>query len=266
MRTPVSPQRPPHRAPPPVHDTLWTHLPTLSSWQPRRLPTWAPYLSLRARFVVSLLASLAWVAFSVWIALPWIGELADAITLPLAIAVVGGIALLPGYLNAQLVCAMLLDRPPALRLDVPLPAVAALIAARDEEAVIRETLRYALRSNYPGPMEVVVVENGSTDRTAEIVREVAARDDRVRVIQVAHGGKSEALNAGLITIEASVVATVDADTLVMPDTLKRAVARLTQSPPDTVAVAGCVLARNSQRQRVYHGPGRFITAPTPSAT
>jgi biofilm PGA synthesis N-glycosyltransferase PgaC len=234
------------RAPPIVHDTLWARFPALSPWEPGRLPGRAPYLSLRVRFALSLVAGLAWVAFSVWIALPWIADLADALPLPLALLIVAGIAVLPGYLNAQLVCAILLDRPPGLRLDVALPPVAALIAARNEEASIGETLTAALRSNYPGPLEVVVVDDGSTDRTAEIVREVAARDDRVRLIRVAHGGKAHALNTGLITIDAPVVATIDADTFLLPDTLKRAVARLTQSPPDTVAVAGGVLVRNSR--------------------
>jgi poly-beta-1,6-N-acetyl-D-glucosamine synthase len=246
MPTSVSATPGVRRAPPPVHDTLWAHFPSLSPREAGRLPRWAPYLSLRLRFAVSLVASLSWAALSTWIALPWIGELAAAVTLPLAIVIVACIAILPGYLNAQLVCAMLFDRPPALRLDASLPTVAVMIAAHAEEETIGETLKYALRSDYGGPFEIVVIDDGSQDRTAEIVREVAARDDRVRLVQVAHAGKALALNAGLATIDAAVLATIDADTLLMPGSLRRAVARLVQSPPDTVAIAGSVLVRNSR--------------------
>jgi biofilm PGA synthesis N-glycosyltransferase PgaC len=61
-----------------------------------------------------------------------------------------------------------------------------------------------------------------------------------------HAGKSEALNAALLTVRTGVVATIDADTLLLPYALKRAVGRMLSSPTDTVAVAGSVLVRNSR--------------------
>lgn len=69
----------------------------------------------------------------------------------------------------------------------------------------------------------------------------------MRLLAVDHGGKANALNAALATIEAPLVATIDADTLLMSYSLKHAVARLLVSPPDTVAVAGAVLVRNSRQ-------------------
>src|SRR2546423_1323893 len=82
--------------------------------------------------------------------------------------------------------------------------------------------------------------DGSTDRTREIVAEYAARDPRVRLVAAPHGGKATTLNVALATVRTPLVATIDADTLLMPYSLANAVTRLVSSPPDTVAVAGAV--------------------------
>jgi biofilm PGA synthesis N-glycosyltransferase PgaC len=205
-----------------------------------------PYVRVRTRFIATVLAGLAWASFSTWLALGWISELAGLVTLPVAIFVIAGIALIPGYLNIQLVTALLLDRLKPLRFDRPFPAISLLIAAYNEEERIGETLAYALRQDYPGELEIVVVDDGSLDRTREIVLEVAAEDERVRLVRAQHGGKANALNAALGTIENPLVATIDADTLLLPSSLSRAVGRLLASPADTVAVAGAVLVRNSR--------------------
>src|SRR3954454_13272069 len=166
------------------------------------------YLRVRTRFLLSVFAGLVWSTFSFWLSLPWIAELARSITLPGAIVVVFGIAIVPGYLNFQLAAALLLDRPPALRLEGPFPPVAILIAAYNEAERLQETLTYALRQDYPGGLEVLVLGDRSTDGTAEIVRGRAARDRRIRLLQLPHGGKAIALNAGLEAATAALVATI----------------------------------------------------------
>ena len=67
------------------------------------------------------------------------------------------------------------------------------------------------------------------------------------MLAVEHGGKANTLNAALEAVSTPLIATIDADTLLMPYSLKHAVARLLVSPPDTVAVAGAVLVRNSRQ-------------------
>jgi biofilm PGA synthesis N-glycosyltransferase PgaC len=189
----------------------------------------------------------AWAALSVVLSLPWITDLARAVTLPVAIGVVAGIAIIPGYLNAHLVCSLLLDHaPPVEDADTGLPGITVLIAAFNEAERIGEALRYVERQDYPGEVRVVVVDDGSTDGTPAIVQQAARRDPRVQLLSGAHGGKATALNVGLLGVTTPLVATCDADTLLMPLALRRAVARLEQSPADTVAVAGSVLARNSR--------------------
>ena len=204
------------------------------------------YIPLKARVLLTFLAGMLWLGFSTWLSRHWIAQLGRDVSVPFAIVVISGIALIPGYLNIQLMTSIVLDTPPRLRMDVEFPPVALLIAAYNEDASIAETLDYALRSDYPGGFEVVVADDGSRDRTREIVAEYARRDERVRLLEAAHGGKAEALNAALREVQTPLVATIDADTLLMPYSLRRAVARLANSPEDTVAVAGAVLVRNSR--------------------
>lgn len=204
------------------------------------------YLRVRTRFAFTVLAGLAWAALSAWVATGWVEDLARVLTLPGAVFVIAGIAIIPGYLNVQLVSSLLFDRPRPIVFEQDYPAVTLLVAAYNEEAGIRETLEYARRQDYPGPLEIVVADDGSTDRTRELAAAVAAVDRRVRIVTTGHAGKSEALNAVLETVRTAIVATIDADTLLMPYALKRAVARMLSSPPDTVAVAGSVLVRNSR--------------------
>ncbi|MCW3026421.1 MAG: icaA [Solirubrobacterales bacterium] len=237
----------------PVPTGLRTRLRTARPGERRRLaaPAGAErradlYIPLKLRVVLTFAAGIAWVCFSLWLSQGWIRTLGHDITMPLAILVIVGIALIPGYLNIQLLSSILLDRPPRLRFDIDFPDVTLLIAAYNEERTIVETLDYATRADYPGTFDVVVVDDGSTDRTREIVGEYATRDPRVQLLAVDHGGKANALNAALATVSAPLVSTIDADTLLMPYSLKRAVARMLASPPDTVAVAGAVLVRNSR--------------------
>ncbi len=196
--------------------------------------------------MLTFAAGFSWLCFSLWLSRTWIRTLGHDITLPISILVIFGVALIPGYLNIQLISSILLDRPPRLRFDVSFPDVTLLIAAYNEEQSIAETLDYALRADYPGRFEIAVVDDGSTDRTREIVATYAKRNRRVRLVEVEHRGKAGALNAALATVRAPLVATIDADTLLMTYSLKRAVARMLASPPDTVAVAGAVLVRNSR--------------------
>ena len=203
-------------------------------------------LSVYKRFFISVVLGLAWAGLSIWIALPWFQDLGRAITVPVAALIIGGIAIVPGYLNIQLISALLLDRPRPLRSDVEFPPLTLLIAAYNEQRHIAQTVAYALEQDYPGGLSVIVADDGSDDDTADIAGAFAELDDRITVLRLDHHGKALALTAALETVTTRVVATIDADTLLMPGALKRLVARLQVSPPDTKAVAGTVLVRNSR--------------------
>jgi cellulose synthase/poly-beta-1,6-N-acetylglucosamine synthase-like glycosyltransferase/peptidoglycan/xylan/chitin deacetylase (PgdA/CDA1 family) len=136
-------------------------------------------------------------------------------------------------------------RPPVPAGD--LPAVAVLIAAYNEELVIARTLEHVLASANP-ITEVVVVDDGSTDGTAGMVRAVAAGDPRVRLVRQANAGKWAALNRGFAEITADIVVTLDADTLFTPDTVAHLVAEFRS--PQIGAVAGVIKVGNHARNVV----------------
>jgi len=208
------------------------------------------YIPLRGKLVLVALISLAWVALSVWLAIPWVASLSESIPMPLAIAIIGGIAIVPGYLNAHLIASLLIDRAPPLRFDLDFPAITLVVACFNEEEAIEQTLQYACRQEYPGEYRILVADDGSTDRTAEIAAKVAEQEPRVEVHTFPHGGKANTLNRGLEKVTTPLVATVDADTLLMPEAVKRLVARMLVSPQNTVAAAGAVFVRNSRQNLI----------------
>jgi len=99
------------------------------------------------------------------------------------------------------------------------PPVSVLIAAYNEEKVIRDTLRSVLKTDYPGPMEVVVVDDGSRDATAAIVDAMAEAEPRIRLVCQTNLGKAMALRNGMRTLSHALVVTLDADTQFTPQTI-----------------------------------------------
>jgi poly-beta-1,6-N-acetyl-D-glucosamine synthase len=93
-------------------------------------------------------------------------------------------------------------------------------------------------------VQVIVVDDGSTDGTVEILSSLKLPN--LQIVRAHHGGKARALNRGLKDVTNEIVVTIDADTFLHPQALKRIVARLLSDPRGTAAVAGCVLVKNSR--------------------
>ena len=203
------------------------------------------YLSTRVKFSINLLVALAWAIASYWLAGRWIADLTDIANAALAHVTILVIAIVPGFMNAFLACGLLLDRrPPRRRLET-YPGISIIIAAYNEEASIAGTLDSIARQNYPGPLEVILVNDGSTDGTLRESRRT--RHSWLRVIDLKrNGGKAHALNVALAAVRHRLVITLDADSLLHRDALANIVGRLLSDPADTAAVAGAVLVRNSR--------------------
>ncbi|WP_344944455.1 bifunctional polysaccharide deacetylase/glycosyltransferase family 2 protein [Actinomadura miaoliensis] len=125
-------------------------------------------------------------------------------------------------------------RPPTRRTPFT-PPVSIVVPAYNEEAGLAATVRSLLDTDYPAPVEVIVVDDGSTDGTPRIARELA-RHPAVRVVHQVNGGKPSALNTGLSHARAEIVVLVDGDTVFQRDTLRRLVAPL--ADPRVGAVSG----------------------------
>jgi poly-beta-1,6-N-acetyl-D-glucosamine synthase len=205
------------------------------------------YLPVTVKFALAQAVALSWLGLSVWLSLPWLGDLTAAITLVPAVLVVAFVAYLPGWLVAFLAVSLLLDRQPPLRVSDPRAGVTVLIAARNEAERIQETIGCIARQDYHGRLEVLVVDNGSTDGTRTVVEAYgAAIGLEVRCIDEPQPGKSHALNTGLAAVATELVITLDADTLLHSQAVRRLVARQLSAPDDVRAVAGSVLVRNSR--------------------
>jgi len=114
--------------------------------------------------------------------------------------------------------------------------VTVLIPAFNEERVIERSVRQVLQSENV-QLEVIVIDDGSKDRTGQIVRETFGNDTRVRLIQLENGGKARALNHGLELAKGELVIALDADTQFEPDTIAR-LARWLVADETLGAVAG----------------------------
>ncbi|MGE5235599.1 MAG: glycosyltransferase family 2 protein [Acidobacteriota bacterium] len=116
-------------------------------------------------------------------------------------------------------------------LSLEYPHVTVLIPAHNEAAVIASTVEAMLAFDYPPDRyDVLVINDGSSDATGEIVQRYADRDPRVRMYNVPPGeggkGKSRALNLGLAQTDAGVIAVYDADNQPEPPALRYLVAQL----------------------------------------
>ncbi len=100
------------------------------------------------------------------------------------------------------------------------PSMSVLVPAYNEEAVICATLRSLLASDYPGTLQLLVVNDGSTDNTGQLVQDCFAHEARVRLLNKVNGGKASALNHGLSAATGVIVTAIDADTLLHPRALR----------------------------------------------
>jgi cellulose synthase/poly-beta-1,6-N-acetylglucosamine synthase-like glycosyltransferase len=147
------------------------------------------------------------------------------------------------------------------------PGISVLAPAFNMEPIIVECARSFLASDYD-PLEVVIVDDGSTDGTFEaldrafdLVRlpvgdrfaietapivslSVSRLDPRLRVVRKENAGRSDAVNAGIDVAQHELVAIVDGDTLLDRDALKRAVEVFAADPDNVVAVGGTIRIAN----------------------
>jgi hypothetical protein len=135
------------------------------------------------------------------------------------------------------------------------PLVSVVVAAHDHAAFIRRALDSVLAQEpFGGTLEVVVVDDGSTDATPEVLRGYAGR---VRIIRQDNRGHLGAFNRGIAEAKGTYIALLDGDDEWLPDKLRRQVALLEADPAlgmvygdmQVVDADGAVLVDSFQRDR-----------------
>jgi cellulose synthase/poly-beta-1,6-N-acetylglucosamine synthase-like glycosyltransferase/spore germination protein YaaH/peptidoglycan/xylan/chitin deacetylase (PgdA/CDA1 family) len=137
------------------------------------------------------------------------------------------------------------------------PLISVLIPCFNEEKVIESSVRRILASNW-SRLEVLVLDDGSQDHTAQVVREAFADEPRVTLMSFDNGGKARALNRGLARAQGDVVVALDADTLFPPDTLGRLARWFVD--PRVGAVAGNALVGNRNNLITRWQALEYVTA------
>ncbi|MGW4699330.1 bifunctional polysaccharide deacetylase/glycosyltransferase family 2 protein [Streptomyces sp. NPDC004285] len=148
---------------------------------------------------------------------------AAVLTLPVLVALLA----LVGFLNFGRFALMLVLAPLHARRSRRRNAwgppvtepVTVLVPAYNERECIANTLNSLAASDYP--IEVIVIDDGSTDGTADIVEEM--RLPFVRLIRKANGGKSGALNTGVAAASHDIIVMMDGDTVFEPSTVRELV-------------------------------------------
>jgi biofilm PGA synthesis N-glycosyltransferase PgaC len=205
------------------------------------------YLSVKLKFILALLFAMAWMGTSIWLSMPWLSDLSQVIGPFLAYFFIFFIAIIPGFMNAFVAMALLLDKRPPVLAEQSYPPVTILVAAYNEAISIASTLRGIFLQDYAGSIQVIVINDGSTDDTALTVDRLRVDHPNLDLIDLKNnGGKAAALNHGLAQCKTDIVITIDADSYILKDGVRHLVGRYLSDPINTKAVAGEILIRNSR--------------------
>lgn len=203
-----------------------------------------PYVG---KFWISKMVAIGWLLFVIWLSQPWIHQLSQLTGMIAAYLIIAGIAYLPGYISAFTLTSLLMDKKAKLPTENPSIPITILIAARNEEMGIGETLEHIARQEYLGHIKIILIDNGSTDGTVVTARQTAERMGlSLIILHEEIPGKHNALNRGLKEVNTPYLITLDADTFLHPLAIRFLAAKLQSSSPDVHAVAGSLLVQNNR--------------------
>jgi cellulose synthase/poly-beta-1,6-N-acetylglucosamine synthase-like glycosyltransferase len=168
------------------------------------------------------------------------------------------------------------------------PSVSLVVPAYNEQTLIVQSVGTFLALDYP-KLEVVVVDDGSTDDTLAVLGEafdliplplrgrtalptaaihnvfISRRRPQLHVVQKENGGRSDAINAGISVARGELIAVTDADSMMEPDAIARAVRPFEANPDTCVAVGGAIRIANGStivdgRVSLARVPARGVAA------
>lgn len=205
------------------------------------------YLKVRSKFLFALAIAIIWASFSIWASRYWFNDLSQITGQALACFLIAFIAIVPGFMNAFMFSSLVFDRRPLRKHLDHYPDLSILIPCFNEETYVAQTIESICKQKYAGKIEIIVIDDGSTDQTVSVVTELEKTIPYLRLLPIPKNqGKAAALNLGLKRSMYEKVITIDADSYLYKDALARIVERYESDPAGTCAVAGTTLVRNSR--------------------
>lgn len=200
---------------------------------------------MRKSVFVSLLLTFISIMFSYFIAENWISEVEIILGPIITWLFMMGVVFLPCYgtfyIASSLIWKIKQSTPSKENITV-------LIAAYNEEDSIKETIDSINASNFLGSINIIVVNDGSTDGTKNILQKLSKKLDNLLVINKKNGGKSSALNVGLKFITTSRVITIDADTIMHVSAIQEIISRHTNE--GFQVTAGAIRVNNPNKNLI----------------
>src|SRR5713101_5971411 len=155
-------------------------------------------------------------------------------------------------------------RPDHAVMPDPPPSVTVLIPAHNEENVIVQTVASVLLSDLKD-LRIIVVDDGSADKTGELLDANFSHEPRVRIVHQVNRGKAAALNVAMSQADTEIVVTIDADTEIESDAISKLVRHF--SNPTVGAVAGNALVgkrSNTSPVRTWRSAPSICSIASPS--
>ena len=119
-----------------------------------------------------------------------------------------------------------------------LPLISVIVPVYKVEKYLNQCIESVLAQTYQN-LEIILVDDGSPDRSGEICEEYAKKDTRIRVLHKSNGGLSTARNTGLQIISGAYIAFLDSDDYLAPDMYETLYRELIENDAD-IAVCGFV--------------------------
>jgi cellulose synthase/poly-beta-1,6-N-acetylglucosamine synthase-like glycosyltransferase len=136
-------------------------------------------------------------------------------------------------------------RKPYAKWNPHYPVVSIILPAYNEEKTIARSIERGLNQRYKGSMEVIVIDDGSTDRTYDIAKTYADKHANVRAIRLEKNqGKSHALNMGFAQAKGEISVFSDTDSVLASEAISRMVSHF--KDPEVGMVAGMVVIGNEK--------------------
>ena len=195
--------------------------------------------------MLSLIFGALWFFFSFYFSLFWAREIACLLPKAYIWWVISGIALLPGFFMSSLFFSNLLHWKRKKYPTTSAP-VTVLMCAHNEETRISQAIQSILQQHYSGPIDLLVVDNASSDQTKQEIQKwipCSFPNRSIRTLYCPVLGKSHALNTGLAHITTKYFITVDADTCLEKNAVQKIMNHIVAT--QSSCVAGNLFVQNT---------------------